>query len=198
MGEALLSWCTLLASNPAGVRTAWSWAFFEAILLPLPPEILLIPLALAHPQRAFVLALSAVAGSLMGGLVSYVLGRRFGERAVATFKHLPGVNADQVLWASSRLRQSSARFIAISPWLVLPYKITSVLSGRHSIAWWRYLLGGAVGRGTRLVIVTMAVAGGAQLNEVFVRSHTILALVIAYVVVAGVVWTARRGLLVLW
>ena len=44
MDESFLNWFASLAASPAGMRTAGSWALLEAVLLPLPPEILLIPL----------------------------------------------------------------------------------------------------------------------------------------------------------
>lgn len=195
MGEALLHWFASLAASGAGVRIAWSWAFLEAILLPLPPEILLIPLALARPQSALSLAFSAVTGSILGGMVSYAAGRRFRQGAIGVLKRLPGVDADHVLWASSHLRRSGIVFIALSPWLLLPYKVTSVLSGERAISWWLYLLGGMIGRGTRLITITMVAAACATVGESLVRAYPIPALALVYVAAGGIIWTVRRALI---
>ena len=175
---------------------AWAWAFLEAIVLPLPPEILLIPLAVAHPERTLGLVGSAVAGSLTGGCVSYVLGWRYGGQAIAHVKRLPGVNADQVLWASSMLKQFGSRFVAVSPWLVLPYKITSVLSGHLRLRWWRYLAAGAIGRGTRLIGIVGSVSLIAAHCQPFIDSHPLTAILFAYAAVAAFVWMVRRAVLV--
>ena len=196
MDASLWNWAVSTASGAAGLRTAWTWAFLEAIVLPLPPEILLIPLVLAHPQQVLPLGGSAVIGSVMGGCVSYLLGHRFGDSMVGILKRLPGVSPERVLWTSAMLRRLGARFIALSPWLIVPYKITSVLSGWLRIAWWRYLLAGTLGRGTRLISVTGMVgmmARGAQEN---LQSHYLIAVLLAYAVVGGLLWLVRRWVLV--
>lgn len=190
-----LAWWATYVGGPAGLRLAWTWAFLEAILLPLPPEILLIPMAVARPDRAWPIAVAAVLGSLTGGLVSYALGRCGGERTIAVLKRLPGVGPDRVLWARAMIKQRGPRFIAMSPWLVLPYKITSMMSGHQRVVWWRYLLAGALGRGTRLISVTLAVAMIAGTTGAFVQSHPVMTLGLAYALVGGVLWTIRRWLL---
>lgn len=195
MGEGLWGWLAPLASGSAGIRWAFLWAFLEAILLPLPPEILLIPLTLAAPTRALTLACTAVAGSLLGGMVSYWLGTRHGERAVAGLKRLPGVNPDAVVWTAAMLKREGARFIALSPWLVVPYKSSSVLSGRQRIRWWRYLLAGVIGRGSRIISLIGLVGWvGARLQP-WVQAHFLVAVALAYVLIAGILWSIRRGLL---
>ena len=198
MGEVLWRWLIRTASSSAGMRWAFTWAFLEAILLPLPPEILLIPLALANPTQAPRLACAAVVGSLSGGSVSYWLGWRHGEWAIAWLKRLPGVNAEVVLWTSAMLKRSSMPFIALSPWLVVPYKIASVLSGHRRIAWWRYLLAGAIGRGTRIISLIVLVSwGGVCLRPVSLASFLVV-VVLAYTLMTGIVWSIRRWLLYRW
>ena len=188
-----LAWGAVLAAGPAGLRLAYTWAFLEAILLPLPPEILLIPLVVLCPDRALPLAVVAVLGSLTGGLVSYGLGRQFSKPALALFMRLPGVGRDRILWATTMIQRGEARFIALSPWLMFPYKITSIVSGHRSIAWWRYLLAGALGRGTRLMGITLAVV--VQANPGFARSRYLFTLALAYALIGTGVWMIRRWLL---
>lgn len=198
MSNMLWAWSVEVAASITGLRMVWTWAFLEAIFLPLPPEVLLIPLAVAAPERTIGLALTAVAGSLVGGCVSYVLGRWFGDRTVAVLQRLPGASRDKVLWSSSMLNHFGVRFIAVSPWLVLPYKITSVLSGRFCIPWWRYILAGAFGRGTRLMAIAAVVGLVAQANQPFIQVHYFIAAGAAYVAAGGIVWVIRSGLLHYW
>ena len=190
----LLTWFAGLASGFAGLRTVFTWAFLEAILLPLPPEIILIPLVLVHPGRALAFAAAAVTGSLAGGMVSYLLGRRFSQGALTVLKRLPGVNPDRVVWASATLRRLGGRVIALSPWFMLPYKITSVLSGWLSVPLWRYLLAGVIGRGTRLTGMAIIVAAGASLKPAFVSSHYCAALLVSYLSVGLILWGIQRWL----
>ena len=186
---------TILVFGIPGYRLVFSWAFLEAVVLPLPPEILLIPLVLFYPDHALRLASIAVAGSLTGGLISYCGGRRWGNEAVALLKRLPGVNPNRVIWASSMLKNMGVRFIAISPWVVLPYKVTSVISGQQRIDWLQYLTAGMVGRGTRLIGICLAVATVARDQTSLMQEHLFVALAISYVAVATIVWTIRQGVL---
>ena len=193
-GHGGFAWWAAFVGGPAGLQLAWTWAFLEAILLPLPPEILLIPMTIARPDRAWPVAVMAVVGSLTGGLVSYALARAGGERTVTVLKRLPGVGPERVLWARTMIKQRGSRFIAVSPWLVLPYKITSVVSGHLRVVWWRYLLAGALGRGTRLISLALVVAIVSAQSQDFVQGHPLVAAMLAYVAVAAAVYGIRHGL----
>src|SRR6187551_3831178 len=77
---------------PEGV--AFAWAVGEATLLPLMPDAIIVPLALARPNSWWRLSIAAMLGSSVGGAVSYWLGQRNLTRA--SVERLPLVRPEMV------------------------------------------------------------------------------------------------------
>lgn len=65
-----------------GAPGLFAVAFLEFFLLPVPPDLVLIPLAVARPEFALFYAAVATAGSVSAGLVGYVIGRKGGRPAL--------------------------------------------------------------------------------------------------------------------
>ena len=63
-----------LAASPRAPAWLFAIAFAEASFFPLPPDALLIPMALAKPKRALFYALVATMGSVLGGMLGYLIG----------------------------------------------------------------------------------------------------------------------------
>src|SRR5258707_6354678 len=63
-----------LAEGPYAERALAAVAFAESSFFPIPPDVLLAPMALAHPQRAWRYALIATVASVIGGMLGYAIG----------------------------------------------------------------------------------------------------------------------------
>ena len=76
-----------LARHPLALPTLFVVALVEASLIPIPPDMLLIPLALARPRRTFLIATVCIAGSVTGAMIGYAIGATLfdsvGEKFVA-------------------------------------------------------------------------------------------------------------------
>jgi len=68
------AWIIALAATPLAPLWLFCVAFAEASFFPIPPDVLLIPMILASPRRAWGLALVCTAGSVIGGLFGYWIG----------------------------------------------------------------------------------------------------------------------------
>src|SRR3989338_4459954 len=77
--NSLLVW-TQRTFEPLGAWGLFVLAFIESSFFLIPPDILLIALSLAAPERAFFLALVCTIGSVLGGMFGYGIGY-VGERA---------------------------------------------------------------------------------------------------------------------
>src|ERR1044072_740947 len=67
-------WAIPSADKPHAVWTMGAISFAESSFFPVPPDVMLIPMALAKPQRAYALALWCTLSSVAGGLVGYAIG----------------------------------------------------------------------------------------------------------------------------
>ncbi len=74
MIRALYNWTMSLAEHPRAVFALAAIAFIEASVFPIPPDVLLIPMIIAAPQRAWLFAMVATVSSVLGGLAGYMIG----------------------------------------------------------------------------------------------------------------------------
>ena len=70
MYERALSW----AMHPRAPALLVALSFGEAVIIPVPPELMLAPMCLSQPRRSFWFAALSLAGSLAGAVVGYMLG----------------------------------------------------------------------------------------------------------------------------
>ena len=70
----LYDWVIHWAHTPYGVPALVAVAFIESSVFPIPPDVLLIALALSVPARAFRFAAWCTAGSVLGGMLGYLVG----------------------------------------------------------------------------------------------------------------------------
>ena len=75
--KRLYDWVLGWADSPYAAWALFGIAFAEASFFPIPPDILLIALAVGIPTRAFRFALIASAGSVLGGAAGYLIGHEF-------------------------------------------------------------------------------------------------------------------------
>ena len=75
----LYDWVLHWAETPYGGMALLGLAFCESSFFPVPPDVLLIALAISIPKRAFFYALLCAAGSVTGGMFGYLIGREFIE-----------------------------------------------------------------------------------------------------------------------
>lgn len=73
----LYAWTMENAQGPHAWWVLAAWAFMEAAFLPLPPDIMLMPMMLANRKRVFTLALWCTGWSVLGGLLGYAIGALF-------------------------------------------------------------------------------------------------------------------------
>lgn len=71
---ALYRWCLNRAGHPRAPQWLGGVAFIESIIFPIPPDMMLIPMCLAQPRRAFWFATITTLASVAGGAVGYALG----------------------------------------------------------------------------------------------------------------------------
>lgn len=122
-------------------------AFSEASFFPVPPDLVLIPLALASPHYALWYGTVATVASGLGGLFGYWLGRRVGRRVLAW------------LATEAQIRQIERLFQRYGGWAVLaaaltpiPYKLFTIAAGLFLIPLGTFTWASLIGRGLRFYL----------------------------------------------
>ncbi len=128
---------------------AFVWALAEATVWPIMPDALLVPLVARRPRSWWRLVVGAALGTLVGGTVSYCIGRsRPDEAAVVA---LPLVRRPMVQAAARWLTGAGARGVLRQPPSGVPYKVFARLAGSQGVALGPFLGWTLAARGGRFL-----------------------------------------------
>jgi membrane protein YqaA with SNARE-associated domain len=150
--KKLYDWVLHWAETPYGVPALFVLAFAESSFFPVPPDVLLIALAISIPRKSFKYAVICTAGSILGGMLGYAIGH-YGYEAVG--KPIVDFYHGQAIMDTIKLQYDKHGFIgiliaAITP---IPYKVFTIASGVFEFDFWLFLIGSVIGRSTRFFLV---------------------------------------------
>ncbi|WP_380680885.1 YqaA family protein [Salinigranum sp. GCM10025319] len=158
-------------------------AFLEFFMLPIPPDLVLVPLAVANPEFALLYAAIATAGSVAAGLAGYTIGKKGGRPALDS--RFTGKRIQQV---ESYFDRSGFATIAIGAFAPIPegYEILSIASGVFDLDIRSYLLASVLGRGGRYFLEALlaVMLGEAARSLTEVEIYSIVGVVTLVVLVA--------------
>ncbi len=152
MIRRLYDWTLSLAAHRHAMWALAIVAFVESSVFPIPPDILMIPMILARPNRAFVIAALCTAASVLGGLAGYWIGFGLFEQVGRPVLEFYGKDA--------RFGEFSAAYNAWGAWAVLiagitpfPFKVVTILSGATGLSLPIFLVASVLARGLRFFVV---------------------------------------------
>ena len=141
----------MLSEQPHALWWLFATAFAEASFFPIPPDAMLIPMALAAPRKAFRFAAIATAGSVLGGACGYFIGYALLNRLaqpIIDFYHY-----HQAFEAFTRkFAQYGVWIILIKGLTPIPYKIVTIAAGAAAFNFPLFLGASLVTRGARFML----------------------------------------------
>jgi membrane protein YqaA with SNARE-associated domain len=145
----VLSW----ADSPYGSWALGLLAFAESSFFPVPPDILLIALAVSKPKKSFRFALICSLGSIVGGMFGYFLGLKFfqllGEPILEFYGVMHYYYRIQELY-----QQYSAWAVGIAGFTPIPYKVFTIAAGAFKISFIAFLIASTISRSARFFLVS--------------------------------------------
>ncbi len=174
-----------LASGPRATLWLAATAFAEASFFPLPPDALLVPMALARPQRAWHFAAICTCASVAGGALGYLIGHALYEAIAQPLLHAYGYEE-----AFGRFR---ATFAEYGVWVILlkgltpiPYKIVTIAAGAAGFDFTLFMAASLLTRGARFYLVAALLRFFGDPVRVFIeRRLTLLTTIAAISIVLG-------------
>jgi membrane protein YqaA with SNARE-associated domain len=150
----LYDWVLSWADTPYGVPALFILAFAEASFFPVPPDVLLMALALSVPARSFKFALITSVGSVSGGILGYALGWGFWGVLEPYFYHyIPGVSAAGFEQVKSLFEQYDFWTVFAAGFTPIPYKIFTISAGVFQINFPIFIAASLIGRSLRFFLV---------------------------------------------
>ena len=145
-------WAIAAADKPHAVWTMGAISFAESSFFPIPPDVMLIPMALAKPQRAYAFALWCTLSSVAGGLVGYAIGALLYDSVGLWLMQLYGY-VDKIEAFRSAYAEWGAWIILLKGLTPIPYKIVTITSGFAGYNLALFILFSVIARGMRFFIL---------------------------------------------
>jgi len=152
MIRKLYDWTLSMADHPRALWVLAFVAFIESSVFPIPPDILMIPMILAAPSRAFVIAGVAMLCSVLGGLLGYAIG-------ALAFDTI-GQPILEAMGKVDKMEAFNEKFNGVGFWAVLvagitpfPYKVITIMSGWTAMPLGTFIVTSIIARGLRFFIV---------------------------------------------
>jgi membrane protein YqaA with SNARE-associated domain len=152
MIKGLYNWVLQMANHRHAMWVLAFIAFIESSVFPIPPDVIMIPMILARPSKAWLIAGVALCASVLGGVLGYAIGAlafdTIGQPILAA------------LGKADAMAEFSARFNDLGFWAVLiagitpfPYKVITIMSGFTGMPLTTFMVTSVIARGLRFFIV---------------------------------------------
>ena len=128
MLRRIYDWCIDAAHKPHAMWIMAAVAFAESSFFPVPPDVMLIPMSLAKPQRAWLFAGVCTAASVIGGLVGYAIGALLYDSLGQWLIQLYGLGGKVEAFRAS-YAEWGAVIILLKGLTPIPYKLVTITSG---------------------------------------------------------------------
>ena len=193
MFKRLYQWILSLAESEHAPYALAAVAFAESSFFPIPPDVILIPMSLAAPKRAWGYAAIATIASVAGGMLGYGIGALLFDTLGQWLIHLYGY-ADKMAALKETYARWGALVILIKGLTPIPYKLVTIVSGLLGYNFALFVLLSVVTRGARFFILAGALNWFGDPLRVALERHFALFLgLIAITIVVGF-WIAARML----
>lgn len=194
--KSLYSWVLSWAQTKYGAVALFVLAFTESVFFPIPPDILLIALALGATAKAFRYAFICTAGSVLGAFVGYAIGNyvwltssgEFSAFANFFFANIPGFSIE--LYEAIKVLFAEWGFWVIftAGFTPIPYKVFTITSGVFDLNLLMFSVASIIGRGARFFLVAWLIwKFGPSIKRFIDKYFNLLAIVFTLLIVGGFV-----------
>ncbi|MEE9428049.1 MAG: VTT domain-containing protein [Paracoccaceae bacterium] len=152
MIRRLYNWTISLAQHPKSLWALAFVAFIESSVFPIPPDIIMIPMIIARPNRAFLIASIAVIASVLGALLGYYIGWGLFESVGQPVLEFYG-KTDRFTEFSDRYNEWGAWAVLIAGITPFPFKVITILSGSTGLSLPIFIVSSIIARGFRFFLI---------------------------------------------
>jgi len=175
------------ARSPNAERALFAVSFAESSFFPLPPDLMLGPMAAAEPTKWLRYAIICTIASVLGGLAGYAIGMFLMESVGRPILDFFGYSGDRELELRAFYDQWGAWFIFLKGLTPIPYKLVTILSGALHFSLPIFIAASAITRGIRFLAVAWIFQRfGPQIAPIMEKRMGLVLVVVAVVIVLAV------------
>lgn len=191
MLRRLYDWCVDAAGKPHATWALAAVSFCESSFFPIPPDIMLIPMSLARPDRAWLFAAVSTVASVAGGMLGYFIGAALydtlGQWLISLYGYGDKVEAFRTAYA-----QYGVLIILLKGLTPIPYKVVTITSGFAGFNFGLFVLMSIITRGARFFVEAFLLNRyGARARDIIEKRLGLWAGLAALGVVIGFVVVVR-------
>ena len=190
----LYDWVLHWAETKYGVAALFLLALAESSFFPIPPDVLLIPLALGARSKALRFALVCSVASIAGGMVGYGIGYfswwngagAYSAVAIFFFNHIPGFSEQVFLNIQEKYEIYNFLIVFTAGFTPIPFKIITISAGAFSVNFPMFLLASTISRSVRFFLVALLIRQFGEPITAFIEKYfNILSIIFTILLIGG-------------
>lgn len=158
------------SKHPHASKYLGGLSFAESVFFPIPPDVMLAPMSLSQPHKAWHFALITTLCSIFGGIAGYLLGYFAFDAWISPLIESWGYD-HKLNVATEWFNQYGVWVVFLAGFSPIPYKIFTVSAGFLQMAFLPFLLASAVGRGARFFLVAGLMRWGGATMEAKLKQY---------------------------
>ena len=191
MFKRLYDWTLSLAESRHSTLALAGIAFAESSFFPLPPDLILLPMSLAKPNKAWFYAAVCTAASVVGGILGYAIGAllydTLGQKIIALYGYGPRIGVLREFYA-----HWGWAFILVKGLTPIPFKLVTIVSGLLGYNLPLFILLSLITRGARFFLVAAAMNRYGDLVRVWMDKHFAWFVAILLAIIVFGFWAAAH------
>ncbi len=169
MFQKLYDRVILWSKHPHAIRYLFVLSFAESSFFPVPPDVMLAPMALAQPKKALGFALWTTLASVLGGVFGYGIGYFLFDSIEPWLKTTH--YWDSYMTATTWFNAWGFWAVLVAGFSPIPYKVFTIAAGALSMLMAPFILASFIGRGGRFFLVAILLAAGGEKLESKLRDY---------------------------
>ncbi|MEJ6402010.1 YqaA family protein [Yoonia sp. 2307UL14-13] len=185
MLRGLYNWTMSLAGSPYALWALAIISFVESSFFPIPPDVLMIPMIIARPSRAFLIAGICTIASVLGGLFGYYIGFALMESVGQPIVDFYG-KAEYFEEFALRYNEWGAWAVLIAGVTPFPFKVITIASGVTQLSLPVFIIASIIARGLRFFIVAALLwKFGAPIRDFIERRLGLVFIIFCVLLIGG-------------
>lgn len=191
MFKRLYDWTIRLAESRNATFALAAIAFAESSFFPIPPDVILIPMSLAQPKKAWFYALICTISSVLGGILGYVIGALLYESLGTWLIELYGY-ANRMDQIRAFYDEWGAAFILVKGLTPIPFKLVTIVSGVLGYNFPLFVVLALITRGGRFFILAGILNRFGDKIRFYLERNFALFIILSLAIIVGGFWLASR------
>lgn len=173
-----------LASRPTALYFLFAVSFIESSFFPIPPDVMLIPMVLATPQKAWKIATVTTVASVLGGYFGYAIGVFLFDTVAMPLLNFYGYGHEFDVF-SGYYHEWGAWIVFGAGFTPFPYKVITIASGVVHLDLFVFTIASVLARGGRFFLVAWLLKKYGEPMKIFIEKNLGMLAVLFFVLLIG-------------